>query len=146
VFVLIVFYCIDCIVFVLFFNLNYLVFVFLYFYLYRIVLFYLFLLFFAQPFHHAVDPSEAPGYLSVITNPICLDDIEKKHERREYTDLQSFEKDLRQICANCMIYNNDSTWYYKFAEKVLELIGEKRPKFVCCCFVNNIGFCFQTKS
>ncbi len=60
---------------------------------------------FLQPFLHPVDPNEAPGYLTVVQNPICIDDIEKKFERREYTDLASFEKDLKQICNNCMVYN-----------------------------------------
>jgi hypothetical protein len=84
-----------------------------------------------QPFLHPVDPNEAPGYLTVVQNPICLDDIERKYERREYSDLASFEKDLKQICANCMIYNNEQTWYYKYAEKLLEVISENnkaKPK------------------
>ncbi len=77
---------------------------------------------FVGPFLKPVDPNEAPRYAEIIKNPISLEDVEKKFERKEYTDLATFEADLKQIAANCMIYNHESTWYYKYAEKLLEAI------------------------
>jgi hypothetical protein len=74
------------------------------------------------PFLKPVDPNEAPNYLTVVKKPMSLEDVEKKFERREYADLASFEADLKQIAANCIIYNHETSWYYKYAEKLLEAI------------------------
>ncbi len=71
-----------------------------------------------------VDPLEAPRYLEIVKRPMSLFDVERKLEANEYSDMATFEKDLRQICLNCQAYNDPSTWYYKHSEKLDELIGK----------------------
>lgn len=77
---------------------------------------------FIGPFLKPVDPNEAPRYTEIVKNPMSIQDIEKRLEAGEYQEMQTFEKDLRQIVINCQLYNDPTTWYYKWSEKIDEMI------------------------
>ena len=74
--------------------------------------------FFANP----VNDTIAPGYSSIITQP--MDFSQMKTKLQGYTDLASFRADFELICNNAMTYNTVDTIYHKMAQKMLHY-GQK---------------------
>ena len=74
------------------------------------------------PFLKPVNPEEAPRYTEIVKHPMSLEDVERKLDNGEYTAIGQFERDLKQIAINAQTYNDESSWYYKHAEKLMEMI------------------------
>merc|ERR1712223_2364719 len=74
--------------------------------------------FFANP----VNDSIAPGYSSIISQP--MDFFTMKSKLPSYTDLATFRADFELICNNAMTYNTVDTIYHKMAQKMLHY-GQK---------------------
>lgn len=76
--------------------------------------------FFAWP----VTDNIAPGYSTIISNPMDLSTMRQKIDDNEYVDLQEFMEDFKLMCENAMKYNHADTVYYKASRKLLHA-GQK---------------------
>ena len=47
----------------------------------------------------------APGYSTIIRNPMCFQTIREKLTKLEYITLYSVRCDLELMCRNCTKYN-----------------------------------------
>lgn len=72
--------------------------------------------FFAWP----VTDNIAPGYSSIITNPMDFSTMRQKIEENQYTNLEEFINDFKLMCTNAMKYNHTDTVYYKASKKLLQ--------------------------
>lgn len=81
----------------------------------------------AWPFLQPVNRDEVQDYYDFIKNPMDLSTVELKLENNKYDTFESFIKDVRLIFSNCRTYNNETTSYYKYANK-LEKFFEKKVK------------------
>ncbi|KAF8539980.1 Bromodomain-containing protein [Trichophaea hybrida] len=61
----------------------------------------------ARPFSMPVDEVRlnVPTYYQIITKPMDLQTMERKLNSNEYSDLQSFVGDFKQILENCVTFN-----------------------------------------
>lgn len=71
--------------------------------------------FFAWP----VTDNIAPGYSSIISQPMDFSTMRQKIEDNMYTNLQDFVADFKLMCTNAMEYNHVDTVYYKASKKLL---------------------------
>ncbi|CAB4042414.1 bromodomain-containing 9-like, partial [Paramuricea clavata] len=76
--------------------------------------------FFAFPVNDVI----APGYSSIITNPMDFSTMKYKIDTHVYTSLEEFKDDFNLMCNNAMIYNTAETIYFKAAKK-LQQMGAK---------------------
>jgi bromodomain-containing factor 1 len=60
-----------------------------------------------RPFAMPVDAEKLniPHYYQIITKPMDLQTMERKLNSNEYTDVDTFVADFKQILANCMTFN-----------------------------------------
>lgn len=73
--------------------------------------------FFAWP----VTDEIAPGYSSIISDPMDFLSIRQKVDDNEYTTLQEFADDFRLMCDNAIKYNHVDTVYHKAAKRLLQV-------------------------
>lgn len=61
----------------------------------------------------------APGYSNVIKDPICISIIERKAAEMEYKHLSEFERDVRLMFHNCIVFNNtrEGKWFQDEAKR-----------------------------
>ncbi|RUS23026.1 hypothetical protein BC937DRAFT_93382, partial [Endogone sp. FLAS-F59071] len=59
----------------------------------------------AWPFLQSVDEAQAPGYYTIIKEPIDLSIIKTKLEQGEYTSIEGFHTDVKRMFTNCYSYN-----------------------------------------
>ena len=61
----------------------------------------------------------APGYSNVIKDPICISIIERKAAEMEYKHLSEFERDVRLMFHNCIVFNNtrEGKWFRDEAKR-----------------------------
>lgn len=76
--------------------------------------------FFAWP----VTDDIAPGYSTIISNPMDFLTIRQKVDENQYNTLQEFASDFRLMCENAIKYNHVETVYHKAAKKLLH-VGTK---------------------
>jgi hypothetical protein len=57
------------------------------------------------PFKKPILRKEVPDYFNVVRTPLCFEDIERKANNLEYTTISKFYADVKQIEANCRLYN-----------------------------------------
>lgn len=76
--------------------------------------------FFAWP----VTDDIAPGYSSIISEPMDFLTIRQKVEENQYTSLQEFIDDFKLMCENAIKYNHVETVYYKAAKRLLHTGGK----------------------
>lgn len=76
--------------------------------------------FFAWP----VTDEIAPGYSSIISEPMDFLSIRQKVDDNEYTTLHEFADDFRLMCDNAIKYNHVETVYHKAAKRLLH-VGQK---------------------
>ncbi|XP_069995518.1 bromodomain-containing protein 7 isoform X1 [Penaeus vannamei] len=74
-----------------------------------------------QVFAWPVTDAIAPGYSSIISQPMDFSTMKQKIEDNCYTTLKEFESDFELMCNNCMTYNQQDTIYYKAAKKLLHI-------------------------
>ncbi|XP_023015201.1 bromodomain containing 7/9 isoform X2 [Leptinotarsa decemlineata] len=72
--------------------------------------------FFAWP----VTENIAPGYSTIISNPMDFSTMRQKIEENQYSNLDEFVNDFKLICNNAMKYNHVETVYYKASKKMLQ--------------------------
>ncbi|XP_015910234.1 bromodomain-containing protein 7 [Parasteatoda tepidariorum] len=60
----------------------------------------------------------APGYSSIISNPIDFSTINRKIDNRDYKSVAEFKSDVKLMCDNAMIYNRSDTVYFKSAKRM----------------------------
>ena len=65
------------------------------------------------------EEAEAPDYLQVIQEPMCLDMVDVALEANKYESPNEFARHMRLIFQNAKHYNPPEHEYYKLAEKVL---------------------------
>lgn len=73
--------------------------------------------FFAWP----VTDDIAPGYSSIISNPMDFLTIRQKVDDNQYTSLQEFGDDFRLMCDNAIKYNHVETVYHRAAKRLLHI-------------------------
>ena len=66
-----------------------------------------------------VSDTFAPGYSTIIREPMDFSTMRSKIEEGGYENLEMFKHDFELICTNCMTYNGADTPYYKAAKKLL---------------------------
>lgn len=72
--------------------------------------------FFAWP----VTDDIAPGYSSIISNPMDFSTIRQKIEQNQYAMMQEFSDDFQLMCDNAIKYNHHETVYNKAARRLLQ--------------------------
>ncbi|XP_060074835.1 nucleosome-remodeling factor subunit NURF301-like [Ylistrum balloti] len=83
----------------------------------------------AWPFLEAVDRNEVPDYYHVIKDPMDLMTVERRLQKKKYSKLKDFVKDVTKIFDNCRLYNPTDTPFYQCAE-VLETFFVQKLKSV----------------
>ncbi|KAF2404713.1 chromatin structure-remodeling complex subunit snf2 [Trichodelitschia bisporula] len=78
-----------------------------------------------DPFLDLPDKNDYPEYYVIITNPICMKQIQKKINKKEYQNLYQFRTDIGLLCNNCRTFNEDGSILYKDAN-LIEQITLKR--------------------
>lgn len=79
----------------------------------------------AWPFQKPVNAEEVPDYYNVITEPMDLETMEKRLEEDAYATPDDFVKDAKLVFNNCKRYNNDTTSYWKNANKLEKFMNSK---------------------
>lgn len=72
----------------------------------------------ASIFRRLPDRKMFADYYQIIPEPICLDQIKKKIDKKEYNDLAGFRADLDRLCSNARMYNEDGSNVYNDAELI----------------------------
>ncbi|XP_065309970.1 bromodomain-containing protein 7-like isoform X4 [Dermacentor albipictus] len=70
--------------------------------------------FFAWPVNDII----APGYSTIIHNPMDFSTMRKKIDDSEYACVSEFREDLKLMCDNAMTYNRPDTVYFKSAKRM----------------------------
>ncbi|KAK7709069.1 transcriptional regulator [Botryosphaeria dothidea] len=73
-----------------------------------------------DPFIQLPDRYEYPDYYQIITKPICMDQIKKKINKKEYQHTRQFRQDMALLCNNCRTYNEDTSILYQDANLIEE--------------------------
>ena len=71
-----------------------------------------------DPFIALPDKWDYPDYYQIIKNPICMEQIKKKINKKEYQSLKQFMQDIRLLCNNCRTYNEDTSLLYQDANMI----------------------------
>ena len=87
------------------------------------------------PFRQPVDVDKVRDYYEVITKPMDLETITRKvknglrapgtepnPELEQYSGMEEFKGDIKQIFDNARTYNQKETIYYKYAQQLEALI------------------------
>ena len=70
------------------------------------------------PFQELLPKKDWADYYLVIKNPICLQQIEKRINRKEYQSLREYREDIHLLCQNARTYNEDGSEIYRDAETI----------------------------
>lgn len=79
----------------------------------------------AWPFAQAVNRDEVPDYYEVIKEPMDLSTMEQRLEADSYKTMEEFVYDARLVFNNCRAYNNETTTYFKNANKLEKFMVAK---------------------
>ncbi|KAH3674200.1 hypothetical protein WICMUC_003442 [Wickerhamomyces mucosus] len=77
------------------------------------------------PFAQAVSKEEVPDYYEVIKEPMDLSIMESKLENDHYSTMEEFVYDAKLVFNNCRSYNNETTTYFKNANKLEKFFNSK---------------------
>jgi ATP-dependent helicase STH1/SNF2 len=78
-----------------------------------------------DPFIELPDKWDYPDYYQLIKNPICMNQIKKKINKKEYQTVRNFRQDLGLLCNNCRHYNEDSSLLYADANLIEQTAVDK---------------------
>lgn len=78
-----------------------------------------------DPFIELPDKYDYPDYYTIIKNPICMNQIKKKINKKEYQSLKQFRQDIGLLCNNCRTYNEDTSLLYQDANLIEQTCLEK---------------------
>ncbi|CAG8630498.1 18122_t:CDS:1 [Racocetra fulgida] len=84
----------------------------------------------AVPFLEPVDPAKygVSDYFDIIKKPMDLGTVEKKLNNYEYSTVLAFVQDVRQIFANCIMYNGKGHAFSVFAKDLDTLFNQLLSK------------------
>ena len=87
---------------------------------------------FGWVFRDAVDPVVfgLPDYFEVVKNPMHLLLVKKKLENAVYTDMASFERDVKLVFENAILYNGEESEVGQLAHTMMGVF-EREYKKVC---------------
>ncbi|KAI9687570.1 MAG: hypothetical protein M1822_002180 [Bathelium mastoideum] len=71
-----------------------------------------------DPFLELPPKNDYPDYYMIIKNPICMAQITRKINRKEYQNLKQFRQDVGLLCNNCRTYNEDGSILYQDANLI----------------------------
>ena len=71
-----------------------------------------------DPFLKPVPKNIYPEYYMVIKDPICMDQVEKKINKKEYQSLKEYRDDIRLLCTNARTFNDDGSQLYGDANDI----------------------------
>ncbi|ORY17566.1 SNF2 family N-terminal domain-domain-containing protein [Clohesyomyces aquaticus] len=71
-----------------------------------------------DPFIDLPDKWDYPDYYQIIKHPICMNNIKRKINRKEYQSLKQFRQDIGLLCNNCRTYNEDTSLLYADANNI----------------------------
>jgi ATP-dependent helicase STH1/SNF2 len=71
-----------------------------------------------DPFIDLPDKWDYPDYYQFIKNPICMNQIKKKINKKEYQSIRQFRQDVGLLCSNCRIYNEETSLLYADANLI----------------------------
>lgn len=76
---------------------------------------------FGWVFIDAVDPVALglPDYLDVVKNPMHLELVKKKLENAIYSDMETFERDVKLVFENAILYNGEDSEVGELAQTML---------------------------
>jgi ATP-dependent helicase STH1/SNF2 len=66
-----------------------------------------------------------PDYYQIIRQPVCMKQIEKKINKKEYQSPKQFFNDIRTLCNNCRTYNEESSLLYQDANLIEQTASDK---------------------
>ncbi|KAF2756029.1 hypothetical protein EJ05DRAFT_441690 [Pseudovirgaria hyperparasitica] len=64
------------------------------------------------------DRNDYPDYYQIIKKPICMNDVQKKINKKHYQSLKEFVADIKTLCNNCRTYNEEGSWLYNDANNI----------------------------
>ncbi|KAK9332737.1 hypothetical protein V1520DRAFT_324286 [Lipomyces starkeyi] len=79
----------------------------------------------AWPFAQPVNKDEVNDYYQIIKEPMDLSTMEQRLESDAYQSMEDFIYDARLIFNNCRQYNNETTTYYKNANKLEKFMTQR---------------------
>lgn len=83
------------------------------------------------PFIKLPPKRDYADYYLIIQNPICMNHIEKKIKKEEYSSVDDMRRDIELMCNNCRTYNDDSALIHTDATTIqVSLSTEGRVKTV----------------
>jgi ATP-dependent helicase STH1/SNF2 len=71
-----------------------------------------------DPFIDLPDKWDYHDYYQLIKNPICMNQIKKKINKKEYLSVKQFRQDIGLLCNNCRYYNEDKSLLYADANLI----------------------------
>ncbi|KAK7550377.1 SNF2 family N-terminal domain-containing protein [Phyllosticta citricarpa] len=78
-----------------------------------------------DPFIVLPDRTDYPDYYKIIPQPICMDQIKKKINKKEYQHTRQFRADMALLCNNCRTYNEDGSILYLDANLIEDTCVKK---------------------
>jgi histone acetyltransferase len=76
----------------------------------------------AWPFVEPINLSDAPDYLSVVSEPMDLRLIGARVKDKKYATREQFLRDVNLIFDNCRKYNAPGTVYVKCADELQQFL------------------------
>ncbi|PSS00932.1 SNF2 family N-terminal domain-domain-containing protein [Coniella lustricola] len=80
------------------------------------------------PFIKLPPKRDYADYYVVIQNPICMNHIEKKIKKEEYSSLSDMRRDIELMCNNCRTYNDDSALIHMDATTIQDYFMKEYEK------------------
>jgi ATP-dependent helicase STH1/SNF2 len=77
------------------------------------------------PFIKLPPKRDYADYYVIISNPICMNHIQTRIKREEYTSLTGLRRDFELMMRNCQTYNEDGSILYQDAKTMLEHFNAK---------------------
>lgn len=78
-----------------------------------------------DPFIDLPDKWDYPDYYQLIKNPICMNQIKKKINKKEYQSVRQMRQDLGLLCNNCRLYNEDTSLLFADANLIEQAALDK---------------------
>ncbi|RSL97917.1 hypothetical protein CDV31_012816 [Fusarium ambrosium] len=77
------------------------------------------------PFVKLPPKRDYADYYVIIQNPICMNQIQTRIKKEEYTSLSGMRKDIELMIRNCQTYNEDGSILYQDAKIMEEFFNTK---------------------
>lgn len=70
-----------------------------------------------------------PDYYQIVSEPICITDIQKKVAKGKYESSDEFVDDFKQLFDNANLYNDPDLWIVADAKVIFEFVQDKAEVF-----------------